>query len=377
MLDLRLLDPTDIGVIDNKGCESSTKIVTIFVRDLLKDSINVTSSGDICIGDTVLITGEHNGVYSGYSYTWNFNITSLQFEASPINTRYFTLTITDDCALALKDSVLVNVFPLPEIDLNPLMAEGCIPLSVNFSTLSEENDVNSYTWDFGNGNTSIDPNPVFTYTDTGTFKIHLEAFNVYGCSNSNKDSSLVIVHPIPIVDFISNPTITDIRKPVVSFTSKSSDGDHFWLFGDTGKSFIRNPEYTFADTGNYFIKLIVIDENGCSDSIDKRIIVEPYFKLAIPTAFTPNTSGGSNGKYDPNSPNNYVFFPITEGVTQFEMLIFSRWGELIFESTNHDIGWDGYYRGQLSQQELYIWKMNITWENGQKFEGTGGVTLFR
>lgn len=362
---------------DSKGCESSTKIVTIFVRDLLKDSVEVLSSGDICIGDTVIITGQHNGLYPGYSYTWNYNTTSLEFAANPQNTRYFTLTIKDDCALTIKDSVLVRVFPLPEIDLNPIMAEGCVPLSVKFSTLSEENDVNSYNWDFGNGNTSIDPKPVFTYTDTGTYKILLKAFNIYGCSNSNKDSSLVIVHPKPVVDFISNPNITDIRKPIVRFTSKSSDGDHFWLFGDTGKSFIRNPEYTFADTGSYFIKLIVIDENGCSDSIEKSVIVGPYFKLAIPTAFTPNTSGSSGGKYDPKSPNNYVFFPITEGVTQFEMLIFSRWGELIFESKNHKIGWDGYYRGELSQQELYVWKLNITWENGQTFEGTGGVTLFR
>ena len=135
--------------------------------------------------------------------------------------------------------------------------------------------------------------------------------------------------------------------------------------------------HVYGDTGMYTVKLRVVDQNGCVDSISNYVIVGPYFKLEIPNAFTPDPNGSGGGRYDPTSPHNRVFFPITEGVEKYNMLIFNRWGELIFKTDTYEIGWDGYYRGKPASQEVYVWKIEIVWENGQYFEGVGDVTLFR
>ena len=168
-----------------------------------------------------------------------------------------------------------------------------------------------------------------------------------------------------------------MRNPVVTFTSTSSPGVHYWNFGDNETSNERDPVHNYVDTGNYSVSLRVVDSNGCENEISETVFITPYFSVAIPNAFTPNPNGSSGGRYDKTGQNNYVFWPVTEGVTQYELLIFNRWGELIFTSNDHDIGWDGYYRGRVVPQEVYVWKLDITWENGQTFEGHGDVTVFR
>jgi gliding motility-associated-like protein len=75
--------------------------------------------------------------------------------------------------------------------------------------------------------------------------------------------------------------------------------------------------------------------------------------------------------------NNDVFFPIYKGVDDFEMQIFNRWGELIFESKDVRQGWDGYYRGKLCQQDVYVWRVRVTFMDGGELTDMGDVTLLR
>jgi len=72
-----------------------------------------------------------------------------------------------------------------------------------------------------------------------------------------------------------------------------------------------------------------------------------------------------------------VFFPFVTGVENFHMLIFNRWGEIIFETFDVKIGWDGYYRGQLCQQDVYVWKANVNFIDGRSITKAGDVTLLR
>lgn len=72
-----------------------------------------------------------------------------------------------------------------------------------------------------------------------------------------------------------------------------------------------------------------------------------------------------------------MFFPYTKGVSVYKLQIFNRWGELIFESNDLRQGWDGYYKGKLCQQDVYVWKVDMTFNNGKTFIKTGDVTLLR
>jgi gliding motility-associated-like protein len=64
-------------------------------------------------------------------------------------------------------------------------------------------------------------------------------------------------------------------------------------------------------------------------------------------------------------------------VVDFKFQIFNRWGELIFETFDIKQGWDGYYRGKLCQQDVYVWKAYLKLNNGKIFNKTGDVTLLR
>ena len=72
-----------------------------------------------------------------------------------------------------------------------------------------------------------------------------------------------------------------------------------------------------------------------------------------------------------------MFFPFINYVGEFHMQVFNRWGELVFESFDIDIGWDGYYRGTLSQQDTYVWKIDVTFTDGIKRNAVGDITLLR
>ena len=103
--------------------------------------------------------------------------------------------------------------------------------------------------------------------------------------------------------------------------------------------------------------------------------VKTNAQILFPNAFTPD--GNSGGGYNPGSLDNNIFFPYTAGVVGFRVQIFDRWGELIFESNDLNVGWDGYYRGKLCPSDVYIWKARLELNNGQIINKAGDVTLLR
>jgi gliding motility-associated-like protein len=80
---------------------------------------------------------------------------------------------------------------------------------------------------------------------------------------------------------------------------------------------------------------------------------------------------------DVTSYDNDIFFPKFEGIETYTLHIYDKWGELIFESKDILKGWDGYYREQICQQDVYIWKADGIFQNGQSYSMVGQVTLIR
>jgi hypothetical protein len=97
--------------------------------------------------------------------------------------------------------------------------------------------------------------------------------------------------------------------------------------------------------------------------------------IEFPNAFSPNVVESSGGYYNIHSLDNDVFFPMHKGVEEYQLQIFNKWGELIYESNEISKGWDGYYRGQLVKQDVYVWKVDARFVNGQRYERAGDVTV--
>ena len=133
----------------------------------------------------------------------------------------------------------------------------------------------------------------------------------------------------------------------------------------------------FRDTGWFPIKLVAYSRFGCKDSIFKNLRINPVYELVIPNAFTPNQGGGNGGFYNKNDLSNDVFYIHTDLVSSYELQIFNRWGELIFLTEDVNQGWDGYYRGKLSPQDVYVYKVSVVFLNGKRETKTGNFTLFR
>lgn len=106
--------------------------------------------------------------------------------------------------------------------------------------------------------------------------------------------------------------------------------------------------------------------------------ITPVYDVTIPNIFTPNTNGGNGGNaWIPGDLNNDVFYPFARFVKDYSLRIFNRWGELIFVSNDHAIGWDGWYRGQLSPQDVYVYQVWVRFVDNKEVMRMGDVTLMR
>ncbi len=182
--------------------------------------------------------------------------------------------------------------------------------------------------------------------------------------------------PQPIANFKITPTLIYIPGGILYTANLSTNATGFyWDFGDGETSSDFKPEHSYKKDGSFTITLIASNESGCSDTtkLTDVVSVKKAGEVLVPNAFSPGTTGA--GGY--GDGHNDVFLPVMRGVTQFEILIFNRWGQLVFESHDATLGWDGYYRGKLCEQDVYMYKLTVKLENGENLVRMGDVNLIR
>jgi gliding motility-associated-like protein len=148
-----------------------------------------------------------------------------------------------------------------------------------------------------------------------------------------------------------------------------------WDFGDGASSTERQPQHRYSKEGNFSISLIAFNDFQCADTARVTIDVIKGGHVLIPNAFSPNPTGSTGT--NPDSGKNDVFLPLMKGVVEFELLIFNRWGELLFQTRDEQFGWDGYYNGKLCPQDVYVYKLTASLDNGEKIVRVGDINLIR
>ncbi len=370
-----------VYVKDSLGCTSPFDSVNVQVLNLYFDSLELYSDGNICLGEETTITGNYSGGNGNYLYEWNNNLGNNlgSFNVSPTNTTTYILTVTDQCNNYVMDSINVEVFLPPVIELPEIIATGCNPLTVIFTDTINDPNKMAYNWNFGDETTTTLAQPEHVFEGEGTYFVSVEITSLEGCVSNSDGDNMVIVNPSPVSDFTANPWTTDIRTPEINFTDLSSGMTSLvWNFGDGDTLFnATNPTHTYTEYGTYPVRLSTINQFGCTDTLELPIVIEPFYRFDAPNAFIPNPYGGNGGAYDPNSLSNEVFHPLSEYVEEFRMVVYNRWGEMVFESNDINIGWDGYYRGELSAQDVYVWKIDITYVDGFRISKAGDLTLLQ
>ena len=255
-------------------------------------------------------------------------------------------------------------------------SSGCAPLTVLFRNNSQAYD--SCKWIFGDGGSSDEVNPEWTFNKDGEFRVTL---TVYGNNGALVTSaSTVTVFPVPEARFEFYPENPIIPDDAIRFMNYSVNAVKYrWDFGDGLSSETFEPIHTYDKHGSYNVRLSVWSDHGCSDSLTiQDAFAGSGCYIDFPNAFIPNPDGPSGGYYTAKSDEGaQIFHPATSGVSEFEMRIFSKNGILIFESNDINLGWDGYHKGQLCESGVYIWRVRGTYKNGEPFMKMGDVTLLK
>ena len=256
------------------------------------------------------------------------------------------------------------------------LTEGCTPLKIKFNNNSASFD--SCRWSFGDGGYSNAKDPEWIFDVDGEYKVNL---TVYNANSSPITSSVVItVHPRPSARFEISQVETDQPEKEVRFINYSSDAVKFkWSFGDGNSSEFFEPQYRYAKSGNYNVKLVASSDYGCTDSlIVMNAFTGYHYFVSFPNAFIPNPGGPTGGYYSQKTDESaQVFHPVFSGVSVYQLKIFSKLGILIFESNDINVGWDGYFKGQLSEPGVYIWKVRGSFLNGEPFIQMGDVIILK
>lgn len=321
--------------------------------------------------------------FGTWQYNWNYGDTTTSILPSPPNHIYATWGDFDISVIVsgtyCSDTAFQTIQIIPPVPVASFngSATGCRPLRVQF--VNNSLYANQYTWNFGNGDFSTQVNPNYTYYNPGIYSVTLTATGDGGV-DTQIQTQIIEVYQIPSAFFTVTPSVVTIPSQVISLYNLSEFASTYaWDFGDGTTSSDLNPQHFYTQPGFFDISLIATSINNCKDTFRIVSAVEAKAEgiIKIPNAFTPNSGGSTGGIIVAGNLDNDVFHPIIFGAETYELNVFNKWGELLFVSNDIKIGWDGYYREKLVQQDVYVYKIQVTFVDGRSETFVGDITLLR
>lgn len=322
----------------------------------------------ICDGDQTTLSGQ-----GAVSYVWDNGVVDGQ-PFTPTQTATYTVIGTDANGCQDSDDIVVTVELLPVPTFFADTLQGCEPLTVTFVNTTSGNFSNCQ-WSFGDGSSWSGCDTAYNlYQSDGTFDVSLQTTSVNGCVGTTSYNDYIYVEANPIASFIPSLYSVISLEPDVTFDNTSTGAvNYIWDFGDgSPQSNDVNPSHTFPDnaTTGYPVWLYAYSPIGCVDSTLTVIEVDEVIIFYIPNTFTPD-----------DDEFNQIFQPVfTSGFDPFDfnLKIYNRWGQLIFESNNADEGWDGTYGGILVPDGVYSWKIEFkSISDDERFIHTGHVNVLK
>lgn len=354
----------------------------IVIHPMPSASFLATPFSQIFPDATVMI---NNTTANGqWDYAWSMGDGSSSTLEDPQPHTYATwgsytivLTVsTGSCTDTVSQQVVIDP-PLPTASFIG-SGEGCAPLTVAFTNTSLL--AQGYQWQFGDGATSVAEHPVHAYHTPGTYTVTLTAFGMNGGTSTMVKVDSVVVRPSALAFFSLQPSeVVAPTQPLFTYNHSTNATSYVWDFGDGSFSNEVNPVHYYQQPGTFDVSLIANNMWNCPDTFNLPGAVTSIAggEIVFPNAFTPGNMGPTDGVYDANSYDNDIFHPMSKGVEKYRLQVFNRWGELLFETEDIRQGWDGYYRGTLSKQDVYVWKAYVRFVTGEEKRLTGDLTLLR
>jgi gliding motility-associated-like protein len=363
----------------NLGCWSNKDSIYVTLNPVL--SAVMSPDVSTCPGymDSVMVVAS-GGIGAPYTITWSGGQVDLGAMSTqkdnPHQTTTYTVTIHDACETTpVTLTGVINVYPLPVpqigVDQNP----KCEPAVFNLVNQTDPMMVQNTLWRISNGDEFIDVNSVTSSVMMhGDYDVQLIVTSPEGCIDSVTWTDYLTVMQTPVADFKWSPNPVTMFNTEVLFSEYSLYADSYeWSFPGAKPSSSTNADqkvlYPDGETGTYYVTLIAKSYLGCTDTVTKQVVVLPEVLLYAPNAFTPD------GDEFNQSWRIYI-----EGIDEydFELQVYNRWGEIVWESHDSEASWDGTYNGVPVPQGSYTWVIRTREViSDKKYVWNGTVTIVR
>jgi gliding motility-associated-like protein len=339
----------------------------------------------ICPGTLITLNATGTGGSSPYTYTWTEG-TNQAGTGSSVTVRpsvsgtVYCLTLTEQCGSPSTQECITITFPL---DINPNVVpdkpRDCVPGEFTFTnTSTNSGEILTTQYAFSNGavyNVVGSEDLTVTFPSVGLYDVQMTVTSNYGCIYSTFIGGIVEVTPLPVADFTISKNPATWFETNIQTSDISTGNISIWDWQSPGAVSINNAgssalfSYPEGQVGTYPITLTVTTAEGCSDSITLEIEIVPDVILYVPNAFTPD-----------DDEHNQTWGINIDGIDfeNFQLVIYNRWGELIWESRDAKESWDGTYNGRIVPIGTYIWKISFKEKDndGKRFF-TGFLNVLR
>ena len=331
-----------------------------------------------CLNENSFDFNAGGAFYSSTQIDWDFGITATPITstvANPTNIVYRTSGLKPisirysafGCDTSYLDTI--EVYPSPIADFRINEDEYCLGDSLDIDLVSLSDASLLHFWNFGDTGSSTQLAPIYVYQDSGVYDVTLIVENTYGCRDTMEKLNSITVFPSPTALFSPLILETSYYFPYVTFTNNSLNSSYSMFNNGNGQIISPFSQYNseYTREGFYYPMLTVENVYGCYDTLIGELFYEMKYNLYIPNSFTPNNDG-----------NNDVFLPTINIDSNYNFKIFNRWGELIFETTDVQEGWDGSSTdGTPLKADVYVYRIVYRDPKRVVKEIKGHVTLLR
>jgi gliding motility-associated-like protein len=356
--------------VDLNGCKTYGSTVLQVINPIVWQ--NAPSNKTICKGDSFTITAQAGNGSGNYAYNWipAVGLTSANGSiqtGTGLGTMIYNVTVYDvSCpqyTLNHTFTLNVNHAPIPNLQVN---ANKCEPFCAIYNSKVKDAGFVNYVFNKGR----VYPgDSVNICLPAGNYTLETVSTGTNGCRETFKYPDIINVYPTPVANFIWDPQDPNtVSKSKVTFypSPLNNNYSYYWEFNAADTSNEYTPVRIYDVQGKFPITMVATTEYGCKATITKILEVKEEFLLYIPNTFTPNGDG-----------ENDVFKPKGSGIKAYNLVVYDRWGQQIFVTTDIARGWDGTFKGNECQNGVYVYAMIAINNDNAKFEKVGHITLLK
>ena len=355
--------PVNFAYGNGTGAQE-TVFKTDGIIDFIQGTVNNYPFGTfVANAPRVLNARIYYSTKSGLKYSWSTGDTTATLLFAPQQSGIYSVVVFDTSGCKNKDSLNITVLPSPAVNAGP---DTTICPDLDY-LLQGSSSSTAILWTPSNGLSATDIlQPTATISAASEYVLSATGSN--GCVNS--DTVRLATHSLPLV-VVGSDTALCIDA-TYQFAAQTDAQSFVWSpVAGLSDATVLNPVFS-APQGNTYT-LLVTDSLGCQASASVKVdvvICESWIKA--PEAFTPNSDGV-----------NDFFTVFAKNIAEYQIRIFNRWGEVVYESTDESElnvltrGWDGTYKGKLQSLNTFVYQIIAKDVNGLKIEKAGNLTLIQ